>query len=139
AGARELFNRSLVLERDGARLAITGVGDLQNDVIDFQQAVAGLEPGTPVIALSHWPDVFAYWPKDARLDLMLSGHTHAGQPFLPLLRPPYVPSQFGFRYLAGLIREGDRQLYVSRGLGASGVPFRWGCKPELTLVTLRPS
>jgi len=36
-------------------------------------------------------------------------------------------SQFGFRYLAGAIREGTRQLYVSRGIGAITAPIRWGC------------
>jgi len=30
---------------------------------------------------------------------MLAGHTHGGQAFLPLIGPPWVPSQFGFRYL----------------------------------------
>jgi predicted MPP superfamily phosphohydrolase len=139
AGVRELLNEPLLLSRGGAQLAVTGVGDLERDVIDFDRALAGIGPRVPRIAVSHWPDVFAYWPERLRLDLMLAGHTHGGQAFLPLIGPPYVPSQFGFRYRAGLIREGMRQLYVSRGVGASGVPFRWGCPPELTLLVLRPA
>ena len=139
AGVRELLNEPLVLERGGARLAITGVGDLERDVIDFDRAVAGVAGDVPRIALSHWPDVFAYWPEGNRLDLMLSGHTHGGQAFLPIIGPPWVPSQFGFKYLAGHVREGTRQLYVSRGVGVSGVPIRWGSRPELTLVVLTPS
>jgi uncharacterized protein len=91
------------------------------------------------VVLSHDPDVFAFWPEEQRLDLMLSGHTHGGQAHLPLVGPPYVPSQFGFRYLAGLIREGSRQLYVSRGIGAITAPVRWRCPPELTLLVLHPS
>ena len=138
AGVRELLNEPLVLSRGASQLAITGVGDLERDVIDFERALQGVGPHVPRIALSHWPDVFAYWPKNLRLDLMLSGHTHGGQAFLPLIGPPWVPSQFGFKYLAGHIRERTRQLYVSRGVGASGVPFRWGSPPELTLLTLRP-
>jgi predicted MPP superfamily phosphohydrolase len=69
---------------------------------------------------------------------MLSGHTHGGQAHLPLLGPPYVPSQFGFRYLAGRLRDGGRQLYVSRGVGAITAPIRWGCPPEITLLVLHP-
>ena len=137
AGVRELLNESMVITRGTARLAITGVGDLEREVIDFRRATAGLGGDVPLIALSHWPDVLAYWPADLRLDLMLAGHTHGGQAFLPVIGPPYVPSQFGFRYLRGLIREGERQLYVSRGVGASGAPFRWGSPPELTLAVLR--
>jgi hypothetical protein len=137
AGVRELWNAHFVLIRGGAPLVIGGVGDLETDVVDCERALAGASANAPRIVLSHDPDVFAYWPAEPRLDLMLAGHTHGGQAYLPLLGPPYVPSQFGFRYLQGLIREGGRQLYVSRGVGASGLPIRWGCPPELTLVVLR--
>jgi predicted MPP superfamily phosphohydrolase len=137
AGVRELFNAPALLERGGSRLAVTGVGDLIHDVIDFQAAVAGVPDDVPRIALSHDPDVLAYWPPDLRLDLMLAGHTHGGQAYLPVLGPPFVPSQFGFRYLKGLVREGERQVYVSRGVGAVGLPIRWGCPPEVADLVLR--
>lgn len=138
AGVRELLNSSLRVNRGGAEIAVAGVGDLECDVIDFDAALGGVGGGVPRIVLSHDPDVFAYWPPTLRLDLMVAGHTHGGQAYLPIIGPPFVPSQFGFRYLAGLYCEGDRQLYVSRGVGASGVPMRWGCPPELTLIVLCP-
>lgn len=139
AGVMELRNRALVLSRGGAELGVAGVGDLQYDAIDFAAAVGGLPDHVPRVVVSHDPDVFAYWPAELRLDLMLSGHTHGGQAHLPLLGPPFVPSQFGFRYLAGRIRDGGRQLYVSRGIGAISLPIRWACPSEVTLVVLRPS
>lgn len=138
AGVKELLNASVVLRRGEAGLALGGIGDLQCDAIDFDSVLAGVDERLPRVVVSHDPDVFGYWPERVRLDLMLSGHTHGGQAWLPLIGPPFVPSQFGFRYLRGLIREGDRQLYVSRGVGASGVPVRWKCPPELTLIVLRP-
>lgn len=136
-GVHELLNESIEIVRGKCRLRIGGVGDLEGDAIDFDRVFAGVPADVPRVVLSHDPDVFAYWPDPVRLDLMLSGHTHGGQAWLPILGPPYVPSQFGFRYLQGLMREGDRQLYVGRGVGASGVPFRWRCPPELTDVVLR--
>lgn len=139
AGVRELRNAATTITRGDSRLAIVGVGDLHCDVIDFEAALAGTPGDVPRLVLSHHPDVFAYWPAELRLDLMLAGHTHGGQAYLPLIGPPFVPSQFGFRYLAGHYRDGERQLYVSRGVGVSGVPFRWRCPPELTLVVLRAS
>ncbi len=139
AGAVELLNRAVVVERDGGRLAVGGVGDLCFDVVDGARALAGIAPAVPRIVLSHDPDVFAYWPRTVRCDLMLSGHTHGGQAHLPLLGPPFVPSQFGFRYLSGAVREDGRQLYVSRGIGVITLPFRWGCPAELTLLVLHPS
>lgn len=137
AGVRELLNTSRIVRRGSAQLAVAGVGDLEADIIDFDQAMAGIGAEVPRIVLSHDPDVFAFWPEAHRLDLMLAGHTHGGQAFLPIIGPPYIPSQFGFRYLRGSYREGARQLYVSRGVGSSGVPFRWGCPPELTDLVLR--
>ena len=138
-GVRELYNESVMLKRGKQRLALAGVGDLERDTIDFAAAVGDVPASVPRIVLSHDPDVFAYWPDEHRLDLMLSGHTHGGQAWLPVLGPPFVPSQFGHRYLRGLIREGERQLYVTRGIGVSGAPFRWRCPPELTEITLRPA
>jgi predicted MPP superfamily phosphohydrolase len=138
AGVVELRNASVLVERGEARLAVAGVGDLQYDVIDFRAALAGVSWDTPRIVLSHHPDVFAHWPAELRLDLMLAGHTHGGQAHLPLLGPPYVPSQFGLRYLAGHFREGGRQLYVTRGVGVITAPFRWKCPPEATLLVLHP-
>ena len=138
-GIRELLNRPLLLARGQDRLAVSGVGDLQCDAIDFASVLADVPASVPRVVLSHDPDVFAYWPEDVRLDLMLAGHTHGGQAYLPVLGPPFVPSQFGFRYLKGLFQERERQLYVSRGIGAAGVPIRWKCPPELTLVVLRPA
>ncbi len=137
AGVHELVNASVLLRRGKALLAVGGVGDLQCDAIDFERTFAAVAATVPRVVLSHDPDVFAYWPDGVRLDLMLSGHTHGGQAWLPIIGPPFVPSQFGFRYLRGLFRERERQLYVSRGVGASGVPIRWKCLPELTLVVLR--
>jgi uncharacterized protein len=139
AGLVELRNSSVLIRRGTDSLAIAGVGDMRFDAIDVEAAVRGVPGDVPRLVLSHDPDMFAFWPEEQRLDLMLSGHTHGGQAHLPLVGPPYVPSQFGFRYLAGLIREGSRQLYVSRGIGAITAPIRWRCPPELTLLVLHPS
>jgi hypothetical protein len=139
AGLVELRNASVLIKRGAASLAIAGVGDLRFDTVDVEAAVRDVPANVPRIVLSHDPDVFAFWPAEHRLDLMLSGHTHGGQAHLPLVGPPYVPSQFGFRYLAGRIREGNRQLYVSRGIGAITAPIRWRCPPEITLLVLHPS
>jgi hypothetical protein len=138
AGVVELRNAHALVRRGDAVFAVAGVGDLQYDVIDFRSALAGVPGGAPRVVLSHHPDVFAHWPAELRLDLMLAGHTHGGQAHLPLLGPPYVPSEFGFRYLAGHFREGARQLYVTRGVGVITAPFRWKCPPEATLLVLHP-
>lgn len=67
-------------------------------------------------------------------DLMLSGHTHAGQifPFSLLVR-------IQFRYLAGLHRIGRMWLHVSPGAGTWGPPMRLGSRSTITLLNLVPA
>jgi predicted MPP superfamily phosphohydrolase len=43
----------------------------------------------------------------------------------------------GREYVEGWFRLGALQLYVNRGIGTIGLPFRFNCPPEITLFTLR--
>jgi uncharacterized protein len=55
---------------------------------------------------------------------------------LPFIGAMQLPPM-GRRYVEGWFRRGNLRLYVNRGLGAVGVPFRFDCPPEITLLTLR--
>ena len=67
-----------------------------------------------------------------RFDLQLSGHTHKGQifPFSLITRLSY-PAHSGLRALGR-----DAYLYVSRGTGTWGPPFRLLAPPEVTLIDI---
>jgi predicted MPP superfamily phosphohydrolase len=88
-----------------------------------------------VVLLAHDPDLFPYVPD--RVALTVSGHLHAGQVAIPLLRRPALPSSHGERYARGHVQEGGRHLYVSSGLGTSGLPLRLLAPPEVVVLTLR--
>ena len=87
------------------------------------------------LLLSHTPDNLAR-ARRAKIDLMLSGHTHGGQVRLPLIGPVFSPSRSGVRYASGTFWKSPTLLHVSRGL-AGQHPLRWNCRPEVTLITLR--
>ena len=73
---------------------------------------------------------------EKNVDVMLSGHSHAGQVRLPVLTRLILPPGGKF-YPYGLYRPqgpGAAQLYVSRGIGMSGVPFRFLAPPELVVL-----
>ncbi|HEV7289139.1 metallophosphoesterase [Sphingomonas sp.] len=95
------------------------------------EALAG-----PVVALSHSPDIVPALP--SRFGLILAGHTHCGQIKLPLIGRPATMSRHGDRFACGLIREGDRTIVVSAGLGTSLLPVRIGAPPDLWLLELTP-
>jgi hypothetical protein len=67
---------------------------------------------------------------------MLSGHTHGGQVRLPFGKPLVLPPM-GKLYPDGLYHLNKMQLYVNRGIGTVGVPFRLNCPPEITVLTLK--
>ena len=66
---------------------------------------------------------------------ILSGHTHGGQIRLPFV-PAYTPEGSG-RFVAGWYTDTFAPLYVSRGIGTTTIPARFGCPPELPIFTLR--
>lgn len=139
AGAELLLNRHLVIRRGPVALAVAGVDDLAHGAVRVADALAGVLPSTPVVLLSHNPDLVEYLPTGLRIDLMLSGHTHNGQLHWPLIGPLTVPSQFGGRYLHGLHQVGATWLYVSAGVGSGAIPLRWGNPPELPVLRLVPA
>jgi predicted MPP superfamily phosphohydrolase len=87
------------------------------------------------LCLSHTPDNIA-WARRAGIDLMLSGHVHGGQIRFPVIGSMLVPSRYGRRYDCGVFAEGPTLLHVSRGLSGEH-PLRYGCRPEVTRITLR--
>jgi uncharacterized protein len=140
-GWTALHNRHVVVERDGERLVIAGVDDatargsgLPGHGADLAAALAGADPGLPVVLLAHQPKQVVHAAR-AGVQLQISGHTHGGQiwPFNFLVRLDQPVVQ-------GLSRHGDRTaLYTSRGTGFWGPPFRVFAPSEITLLTLRGS
>jgi hypothetical protein len=136
-GMTVLHNSHRVLERDGARLVVGGVPDVEGARFSTEHtpsaahAFAGAPEGVPRLLLAHQPR-FAKQATDARVDLMLSGHTHGGQifpfNFFVKLQQPVVG---GFATLFGV------PTYTSLGTGYWGPPFRVGPRGEITELTLR--
>ena len=91
--------------------------------------------GAPVLVLSHDPDAFPDVPES--VSLTLAGHTHGGQVAIPVLRRPAIPSRHGERYARGHVVEDGRHLYVTSGLGTSGLPLRLLAPPEIVVLELR--
>ena len=130
AGIEVLENRAM----PAGGFHVAGLADLRLRRPDLPSALAGVPPEAPVILLSHDPDVFPYVPD--RVALTLSGHLHGGQVAIPVLRRPALPSRYGERFARGHVVEDDRHLYVSSGLGTSGLPLRLLAPPEVVILEL---
>lgn len=138
-GAQLLVNRHVELDMDGTRLAVVGLDDPRVGAPDPAAALDGLPGGVPTLWLFHAPGLSdtlrgrGYPPPF----LSLAGHTHGGQIRLPLM-PPVTPPASG-RFVAGWYHDTFAPLYVSRGIGTSGIRARFGAPPEIAEFTLRPA
>ena len=89
------------------------------------------------IFLSHRPEHYRNL-MHYNIDLVLCGHTHAGQVRFPVFGTFYMPGQGLFpKYLQGGFINQNTTMIISRGLGSSGYPtIRINNPPELVSITL---
>lgn len=145
-GINVLENELAVIERDGAKLRILGLIDhLQvKNWQEFSTTARGIlethAKAGDVLVLEHSPDVLEMITGDFRisddLKLLLAGHTHGGQVWLPVLGRPVVPSSYGQKYAAGHIKDKGLDLFVTTGIGESILPFRFMVPPEIAVLTI---
>jgi predicted MPP superfamily phosphohydrolase len=146
-GYRVLQNEIAVITRDGVPLRLLGLKDhMQLDswrVFDstVRSTIARYPKEGQIIVLEHSPDIFYvlnYWKNlNPDFKLMLAGHTHGGQVWLPVLGAPVVPSSVGQRYARGHVNEEGIDMFVTSGVGTSILPFRFMVPPEIAVVTIR--
>jgi hypothetical protein len=137
-GIPVLVDQHVAIERNGSRFWLCGVNDPGTTNPRLELAVPPAPDG-PVILMAHEPDyadTVRQHPRGQLVDVMLSGHTHGGQIRLPFLGALVLPPM-GQKYVEGLFHLGKMQLYVNRGIGAVGLPFRLNCPPEITVITLQ--
>jgi uncharacterized protein len=136
-----LRNEAVVLKRDGDSIGLGGVENWgtasQPKKGDLKLASRDIQNQPFNILMSHDPD---HWDKKVLpqnfFDLTLSGHTHGMQFGIERGDFKWSPAQYVQKRWAGLYREGEKFLYVNRGLGYHGLPARVGMPPEITIIEL---
>jgi predicted MPP superfamily phosphohydrolase len=122
----------------GEGLCVAGVGDYMEDVIRCDDALGGVPDAMPRLLLSHNPDVAEDTRlKDHRVDLMLCGHTHGGQCWVPGIGTPITASRFGSKYARGLVNGPFCDVFTSRGIGTTVLPLRFAIRPEISVIEFR--
>jgi uncharacterized protein len=131
AGVEVLSDARRTVTFDGHAIDIVGLPDARRLRPAGEQLLAGLSPARPTIVLAHDP----FWFAQVRhaQHLTLAGHTHAGQIRLPRIGPLLNMSRAPLRWSYGHIVENGRHMYVTSGLGTSGIPLRIGAPPEYVI------
>lgn len=133
-GITVLINQGMRFELNGEAFWLAGVDDTMVGLEDLSLALAGARDSEMKLLLAHNPIILRRAAR-AHVDLVLSGHTHGGQVKLRSERSPSGRPRR--RLLRGLGRQGETQIYVTRGLGTVVLPIRYGCPPEVSLLELR--
>lgn len=141
-GYEVLRNEATIADVRGAPLAIVGVDDPVTRHDDIDAAFEGVPASLTKLVLCHLAD---RGPRLAQrgADLVLSGHTHGGQIYVPGITDRLM-KRLGLNYRRGLYPlqapETRRStLYVTPGVGFSGVTRRVGegTHAEVAVLTLR--
>ena len=109
---------------------IAGVEDIQTGQPDIEKALK--DTSSPRILLTHSPDIY-YDVKDS-VDLILAGHTHGGQVYIPFIGAITVPSIYGPKFAERVIKETKNTMIITKGIGTSIFPVRFCSVPEIVVI-----
>lgn len=116
-------------------ITIIGRDDLTGSIVGKSRATLDelidlVAPDSPIILLDHQPHDLTT-PEQLGVDLMLSGHTHAGQIF-----PMTLIVQALYRNAWGIYQLNNFTSIVSSGYGIWGPPMRLLTRAELVVVDI---
>jgi predicted MPP superfamily phosphohydrolase len=135
---RFLFNERVSFTSGNRKIHLIGLDDFTAGQPDERLLSQAMSDDVTVL-VQHSPGFFEVPEVNRRMSqqrfsLCLSGHTHGGQVSFGSWAP-FTPVGSG-RFVAGFYDVPSCRLYVSRGLGTSVLPLRWGAAPEIAVFDL---
>ena len=130
---RFLKNTIEVVRLDGEEVYLGSIDQEADLVFALDERLKQSGKSSPAIVLSHNPLAFDLLKNDQNV-LLLAGDTHGGQ--IPL--PSWLWNILGYeknaRFNQGFYQEGQKKMYVSRGIGTSHLPIRLFSRPEIAVL-----
>ncbi len=147
SGVIFLDNESILIQKDGSKLRITGVSIDEKYFVHrkmpvmeegYLKSLIGKKPEEVYeLLIAHSPVYFPNYTEWGA-DLTVSGHTHGGLVRLPGIGGVVSPQVLMFpKYDSGNYTEKGQHMIVSRGLGSHSMMPRMFNAPEIVNVTLK--
>ncbi len=135
-----LENEHRLLTVHGVTILVTGLTHVYSDRLAAAALGRFLDeaPGADFrILLVHQPaEVVVRLAAEHHYSLVLAGHTHGGQIVLHPLGIPVTGSMRETRFWRGLYTVGETTVMVTRGVGMSLAPIRYGSAAEVSTLVL---
>ena len=135
AKIRPLDNEATWIWKGFQRIRLGGVGDLWFDKQFLEPTLKPVKDDDFVILLSHQPQ-FVDKINKAKIDLMLTGHTHGGQ-VVPTNRLPFKKGMLKKKRVKGWIQVNQTELLISNGIGVEFPYIRIFNRPQIHFITLQ--
>lgn len=139
-GITVLENDATKIEISGNPIWLTGIDDDSTGHADLAGTFSQVSGNAPVITLCHDPANFLEIKEYPHVKpvVTLAGHTHGGQIRIPVLglNTGEPDGRVPYRYFYGNVRENDRDMIVTSGLGTSKIPVRIASLPEIIELTI---
>jgi predicted MPP superfamily phosphohydrolase len=133
AGAPVTFIEHRVLDFPKFRLA--GLYDYWT-ALDDADFLRKLPHDKPLLILMHQPHTLRKL-RGVHFALAMAGHTHGGQVALPWITAHLFKVDRDELYIDGLYHTPVGELFVTSGVGFTGVPVRLNCPSRIDLLELR--
>ncbi|MGL5414649.1 MAG: metallophosphoesterase [Clostridium sp.] len=132
-----LRNSNEIIEYKGKKINIFGCDDALFGKYNVEETIRGIEENNINILAVHEPDISEKF-KEYPIDLILSGHSHGGQIYLPFIGPlkKNILSKKYNRGMYELENKKNTKLYVNTGLGNTKIPFRFLTIPEVVAFNI---
>ncbi|MBQ8164200.1 MAG: metallophosphoesterase [Clostridia bacterium] len=128
------------------KLLLCGVNDYRHTTPDSIKSLCRKwnaesdASGAEFVLLSHNPDSALHIPEKCFPTIMLSGHTHAGQMWMPFnmefrfMRKDVLPRE-GYKYGLHLYKN-KFPIYITSGVGCTFLPIRFKSTAEVAIIDI---
>ncbi|MEP6771857.1 MAG: metallophosphoesterase [Polaromonas sp.] len=118
----------------GTPVWVVGVGDDHTGHSRPAKAMGKVPRGAHALVFMHEPASLIDLPPVR--GLVVAGHTHGGQVYLPFVGALVVPGAGPRDWAYGWVEHQDNRMYITSGLGVSILPVRFNMRPEWVMFTL---
>lgn len=132
-GVRLIDDERAVFSGENGDIEIVGLSDLWGE--RQNRALLDSESGAPRLVLTHNPATARTLGPAARYDLMLAGHTHGGQIYIPYVTCRVEPGAC-IVTLYGLAQTRSGPVFVTSGTGMVGLAMRFLVPPRIDMLNI---